>query len=778
VIARYDALGRVVHREEQNNGVTDPETVFDYVYDHGVNVAPQVTPTHVLGRLAQATAPTGTVSFSYDDLGRTNARVFTDTTGGIYVEKHAFHGDGTPQSLDLFLPDTGFADEQVLYDQDSAGRGKSVTYHNGSESQTLYTASQIDPFGRVRQAQYGQATFTASYADVGRRLLNQVTVSSLSGSRSIAFQSFDPVDRERGRTETKDGTSTTTTQAYDALGRLSSSVQTTGTTAVSNQQFAYDPLGNLLSQIDTAGGPGAIHTALSYSDTDRDRICRIAYGSDTGTACNVTYDEVGSITSMPTPTGGTRQYSYFVDGSVRSIVDDHATASFRYDAFGQVQELDVTTGAPPFVPDTRHDRRYGELIAWRSASGAQAPILLRKIPGPDGFLATRHGAGGSWVFAFGEQRGNRFFTDQNGAFVQDVDYQPFGKATSTGAQPGSALYSPDQWNYGDALAAFGISQLGARIYDPALGRFLSRDPLLIPATATTTNPYAFANNDPINASDPSGLTIDIDCGKCLIHYQEDLGPPGEPSVLAGSGPGQVNDTGDIGGTSNSGHGSQNQRSFALVTQSGIVASMPSLPGAATIPDTLRFSPWILRQIDEIRAKAASVVSGVTDAVSDAVDDAADAADAANAAGGWAQRHGPQLLYIATNPQGVVLGCLMSGGCSTPFDPPNDQGEPSEGDEPDAKHDGSASPDPFLSPPPWRPIGPFSGRQPEDTERTAAEHRKNPRESNREKHEDGQTRKKRDQGGEKGDTSRRPPRRRPDQWRGPWPPSERPRPSPN
>src|SRR4029079_2676504 len=58
---------------------------------------------------------------------------------------------------------------------------------------------------------------------------------------------------------------------------------------------------------------------------------------------------------------------------------------------------------------------------------------------------------------------------------------------------------------GDSLAAFGISQLGARLYDPSIGRFISRDPLLIPRTASTTNPYAFADNDPVNASDPSGL---------------------------------------------------------------------------------------------------------------------------------------------------------------------------------------------------------------------------------------------------------------------------------
>jgi len=59
-----------------------------------------------------------------------------------------------------------------------------------------------------------------------------------------------------------------------------------------------------------------------------------------------------------------------------------------------------------------------------------------------------------------------------------VYYEPFGEATSSGAPAGSANYTRYQWNGGDALAAFGLSQLGARLYDAVIGRFLSRDPLL------------------------------------------------------------------------------------------------------------------------------------------------------------------------------------------------------------------------------------------------------------------------------------------------------------
>ena len=47
-------------------------------------------------------------------------------------------------------------------------------------------------------------------------------------------------------------------------------------------------------------------------------------------------------------------------------------------------------------------------------------------------------------------------------------------------------------------------QLGARLYDPAIGRFLSRDAMFDPANL---NAYAFAGNDPVNNADPRGACI-------------------------------------------------------------------------------------------------------------------------------------------------------------------------------------------------------------------------------------------------------------------------------
>jgi RHS repeat-associated protein len=48
----------------------------------------------------------------------------------------------------------------------------------------------------------------------------------------------------------------------------------------------------------------------------------------------------------------------------------------------------------------------------------------------------------------------------------------------------------------------------ARYYDPSTGQFLTVDPKV----ATTLSPYGYAKGDPLNASDPGGLTNDASSG--------------------------------------------------------------------------------------------------------------------------------------------------------------------------------------------------------------------------------------------------------------------------
>lgn len=506
----YDGLGRMIHAADWFDGQELKETIKDYIYDDDVAVpVSQVASGNLLGRLARAKSPLGDTFLGYDAWGNVSLRSTIDSSGDSYSEVTERHLDGSLQALEMFLPDTGYAQERTEYGYDSAGHLRDVTYHGPSDSAVLYEATDIDVWGRLRKGWFGtEVSLTADYTDSGRNLPEVTELQSSLGSRAYLHLAFDAVGRERTRREIVDGVGLgqKTNINYDSLGRMKSAAKSDSSGVLYSAQFAHDALGNASSLAD---GIVAADAELTYRPGDRDRICHIDYnGISTGTACNVSHDAVGNVLKMPTRTGS-RSLTYFPSGQVKSIHDNGAKALFLYDAFGDVAELTVSGAAV----DSRHDRRFGALIerSDRLVNGNSKSVVVRHIPGASGVVATRRGIDSGWVFPHGEARGTRTVTDQAGNFVQDVDYRPYGEATSTGTPPGSTDHSNWQWNGGDALAAFGLVHIGARLYDPVIGRFLSRDPMLTVRTAATSNPYAFAHGDPWNKSDPTGLDPE---GKC------------------------------------------------------------------------------------------------------------------------------------------------------------------------------------------------------------------------------------------------------------------------
>ena len=71
---------------------------------------------------------------------------------------------------------------------------------------------------------------------------------------------------------------------------------------------------------------------------------------------------------------------------------------------------------------------------------------------------------------------------------------------------------PKPWGYaGEYLEpASGLIYLRARWYDPVDGRFLTRDPFAgIPSVPGTLNPYAYALDNPVMVTDPSGQVVPL-----------------------------------------------------------------------------------------------------------------------------------------------------------------------------------------------------------------------------------------------------------------------------
>ncbi|WP_018566667.1 ricin-type beta-trefoil lectin domain protein [Streptomyces sp. PsTaAH-124] len=55
----------------------------------------------------------------------------------------------------------------------------------------------------------------------------------------------------------------------------------------------------------------------------------------------------------------------------------------------------------------------------------------------------------------------------------------------------------------------GYQPLGARLYDPVVGRFLSADPVVDLNDVQQSNGYAYAHNNPVTFSDPTGMAISL-----------------------------------------------------------------------------------------------------------------------------------------------------------------------------------------------------------------------------------------------------------------------------
>jgi RHS repeat-associated protein len=118
-------------------------------------------------------------------------------------------------------------------------------------------------------------------------------------------------------------------------------------------------------------------------------------------------------------------------------------------------------------------------------------------------------------------------TDDGGQVVWQVDVRPFGQGSpSSTDHPLRFAGQPQEPSIG------GLYHLGARMYDPLTGRFLSPDPFLLAAVMRDNpqryNQYSYALNNPYRYHDASGLqgteiTASDSLKKFLDFYSDRLG---------------------------------------------------------------------------------------------------------------------------------------------------------------------------------------------------------------------------------------------------------------
>lgn len=125
----------------------------------------------------------------------------------------------------------------------------------------------------------------------------------------------------------------------------------------------------------------------------------------------------------------------------------------------------------------------------------------------------------------------------NGTLKSTREYDAFGavRAGNQGDSKGVLDLWPDTlrgFTGHEHVDAVQLIHMNGRMYDPALGRFLSVDPVIqFPSNSQSLNPYSYILNNPLSGRDPSGYAVcrTTDNSSCL------LGDGGVNTVVDGSG---------------------------------------------------------------------------------------------------------------------------------------------------------------------------------------------------------------------------------------------------
>jgi RHS repeat-associated protein len=295
-------------------------------------------------------------------------------------------------------------------------------------------------------------------------------------------------------------------------GKRTKETRTGAGLATETTTYRYDPLGRL-NQVTLPSG--TVRTYCFDQDSNRTQIRTSGTCGSGGATETYTYDPLNPLTDgvdqLTSRTAGvTTSYEYSADGEVTK----RGTDTLAWDGYGRLSGGTYSGQTVTYTFDPVGFRRQrvsqGVTTQYRLAgqyeTDSAATITLTAIPGPTGDLAHYQGpplVGTTVVYRYYNTHGDLAATaDQAGARTNAYTYDPYGSPN----QAVAANQTEERWTgrHDKKLdTTTGLIEMGARPYDPTLGRFLTTDPI----QGGSCNTYDYTCQDPINNHDLDGLSV-------------------------------------------------------------------------------------------------------------------------------------------------------------------------------------------------------------------------------------------------------------------------------
>ena len=197
---------------------------------------------------------------------------------------------------------------------------------------------------------------------------------------------------------------------------------------------------------------------------------------------------------------------------------DGMVIAYTYDAQGQRMQKSVTpSGSSANVVNDTHK---GEFRQYQT-NGAGTVLATFTYDSSDIQVSVQAGSDPNtsprYYYVYNGHGDVVALVDATGNPVASYAYDAFGQLTSASESFGRKTWT-NLYRYGDRDGVrydgeTGLYWMSVRAYDPALGRFLSRDPLGRAPLFFADQPYVYAGNDPLINVDPSGQRYTADSGR-------------------------------------------------------------------------------------------------------------------------------------------------------------------------------------------------------------------------------------------------------------------------
>jgi len=481
----YDALGQL-RRQTDNKG-----QVSTLTYD-------------VLGRMATRAEAEGTTAWTYDSV-----------TKGIGKLGSVSGPNGYQQNLSYDVYGRPLADVRRLYG-------------------TWMTASTAyDAYGRVERRHYPTG-FEVQYSYNSQGYL--IKAFNATNANDVFWQAADSDADGNATIFDLAGGTMRTVRLYEPFsGRLASVSTNTG---IQFLEYHFDSLGNLRQRVSKSDPQNMLTEDFSYDERNRLTSSSITgYGTK-----SYAYDTLGNIKQKGTVT----DYQYGVGSAGPHAVTTANGKNYAYDANGNMvsgagrtinwtsynKPRLITKGTTTVAFDYGPDRaRYkqAKTVGGVTTTTLYFGKLYEQITKAGGSVEKKHyiSVGGSTIaiynqFSSGAENirylhtdhlgSTDVITDELGQVIERQSFDAFGARRNVNWSDPTGLLTSLETTRGftghEQLDEVGLVHMNGRVYDPALGRFISADPQVqFAGNLQSYNRYSYVHNNPLSFTDPSGFGL-------------------------------------------------------------------------------------------------------------------------------------------------------------------------------------------------------------------------------------------------------------------------------